>query len=420
MNLAKLGLSLDQNGKIVRPNFDTAHEILESLASVPGTEANLSSLALPGQLSMYSQRDFASSSSSLNRFQSKWYERMRKEHPIAYRLRIKKALGLLDLDDDILTMDLKTLRQYFGYKNGRIKSGLFCRNIIWQVYRFSQLGKPPQFVEKGGNVRSLWYYVKRLTTKHSRSFGKSTTFDDLFSTALTEMTNAGLFSYRDFNFIDQNKANRWVSPSYGATNIILMAEKRSFSEELIRLAKQYGVTAQAVGGVSSRVTVETMLTEMADAGHDLTKPFLVFAMVDFDPAGWNIAQSFVEQMLDLGLAKIRGFWPYGRDYPRQPWIDMVSIRDLDTEFIKERRHKISKKQKSADEWITATGGLYGRSGKKWGLSSEIFLGLAGEHLAKKLPKYLPEDHERYQKIVAYESLDRPLKNYIAARLFADS
>ncbi|MFA7478846.1 MAG: hypothetical protein WC184_13310, partial [Acidimicrobiia bacterium] len=90
------------------------------------------------------------------------------------------------------------------------------------------------------------------------------------------------------------------------------------------------------------------------------------------------------------------------------------------EFIEENRHslKVGKRSKAlADEWLAATGGLYGRGGKQWGLSSEVFLGLVDEHLANKLPKHL-DDHDRYQKIVAYESLDQPLKNYIAAKLFA--
>lgn len=333
---------------------------------------------------------------------------------------MKKKLGLVDIDQDIREMDLDTLRRHFGYKNGKIQRGLFSRNVIWQILRFTKAGRPPKFVQNGGNVRSLWYHVKSLTSRHSWSFGKNVEYDDLFSSALTELTDAGLMEYRELNFIDQNKVNRWVAPCYGTKNLIIVAEKRAFSEELLTIGKRYGVTVQATGGVPSRVTIETMLLEMVEAGHDLTGPFTVFAMVDFDPAGWNIAQTFVEHMLGLGLKKIRAFHPYGRERPRQPWIDIVSVGDLDVEFIEENRHslKVGKRSKAlADEWVRATGGLYGRGGKQWALSSEVFLGLVDKHLAKKLPSHLA-DHDRYKRIVAYESIDQPLKNYIAAKLFA--
>jgi hypothetical protein len=329
-----------------------------------------------------------------------------------------KELDLVNIDEDISQMDLKTLRRHFGYKNGKIKLGIFCRNVVWQAWRFTQAGNPPIFVQKGGNVRSLRYHVKTITEKHTRSFGKTTDFHKLFGNALSDLTGAGLLSYRDLNFIDNNRINRWVAPSYGIKNVIFMAEKRSFIEELLRIGPKYGVTVQTTGGVASRVTVETMLLEMADAGHDLTEPFVVLAAVDVDPAGWNIAASFVEQMLELGLSKVRTFRPYGKRRPKQPWIDVVSVDSLDPKFVETQRHPLHVGKRAAnlaDEWVRATGGLYGRGGKDWALSSEAFLGSLEEHVAHKLEAFTPKDYA-YSKIAAYKNLSRPLKNYMAARL----
>jgi hypothetical protein len=270
----------------------------------------------------------------------------------------------------------------------------------------------------GGNVRSLRYHVKTITQRHSRSFGRNTDFHKNFGAALSALTGAGLISYRDLNFIDTNRIDRWVAPSYGAKNVVVMAEKRSFSEELLKVGHNLGVTVQATGGFASRVTVETMLLEMADAGHDLTKPFVVFAMVDFDPDGWNVADEFVTQMLELGLRRVRRFWPYGRKKPSQPWIDIVSVRELSSEFLDRERHKLSGGRKSVkDEWLQATGGLYGRGGKTWGLSSEAFFGRLEQYLSQKIQRYLPEDY-LYHKITNFESLEQPIKDYIAAKLFA--
>lgn len=338
----------------------------------------------------------------------------------SFRQAAKKAQDLKDIDEDISKMDLRTLRKHFGYKKGSIKIGVFCRNVVWQVWRFTQAGNPPVFVRKGGNVRSLRYHVKTITETHTRSFGKNTDFHKNFGQALSDLTGAGLLSYRDLNFIDNNRVNRWVAPSYGAKNIVVMAVKRGFSDELLDLGKKLGVTVQCTGGNASRVTVETMLLEMAENGHDLTEPFVVFAMVDFDAEGWNVAQEFVTQMFELGLSKTRGFWPYGRKRPRQPWIDIVAVRELGTDFLDEQRHPFRvKKKKLTAEWITATGGLYGQGGKEWALSSEAFLGYLEEHLTSKLKTFLPQDY-KYHKIEAMRSLIHPLTNYAAEKLIAQA
>lgn len=422
MNLAKLGFILDSKGRIARPDRTIVDYVAEGASTAADFGFELSHQDLVGlnpSGSFFSATPSIVQSARARSAPRKLISRRRRAETVeTYRRRVKKELDLVDIEQDIRTMDLKTLRRHFGYKNGKIKLGIFCRNVVWQIWRFTQAGKPPLFVQNGGNVRSLRYYVKTITTRHSWSFGKTTDFHALFGQALSEITAAGLISYRELNFIDTNRGDRWVAPPYGAKNVILMAEKRAFVEELLRIGKKLGVTAQTTGGVPSRVTVETMLLEMADAGHDLTKPFVVLCIVDFDPAGWNLAASFIEQMLELGLSKIKTFRPYGRRRPKQPWLDVVSVRSLDREFIEQERHRLNvgKRAKNlADEWIRATGGLYGRGGKDWALSSEAFMGGIEAHVVKKLKRFLPDDYA-YPKIAAYRSLDRPLKNYIAARL----
>jgi len=424
LNLAKLGLILDANGQIARPEKTILDYIAEGTPTAADFGFEVSDQLLAG-LNL-SSRLFPAGPSILQsaRTQSaklrKMASRRRAETPETFRRRAMKEQDLVNIDEDIREMDLKTLRRHFGYKNGKIKLGIFCRNVVWQVWRFTQAGKPPIFVQKGGNVRSLRYHVKNITDKHTWSFGKNTDFHKLFGNALSDLTGAGLISYCDLRFIDTNRVDRWVAPSYGIKNVILMAEKRSFIEELLEIGKKYGVTVQATGGVASRVTIETMLLEMADAGHDLTEPFVLLAIVDVDPAGWNIAASFVEQMLELGLGKIRTFRPYGKRFPKQPWIDVVTIDSLDPDFVTLQRHPLRvgrRAAKLADEWLRATGGLYGRGGKDWALSSEAFLGDLDAHVAEKLKPYSPPDYA-YSKITAYKSLSQPLKNYMAARLTA--
>ena len=410
MNLMKMGLLKDSKGKISRPSTEPA-----SLRTVSGSPPSP-----PGSPSTYGDASPPPPYTSPLVARSRKIELSKKleETPEKYRERVKKELEILDLDQDINTMDLRTLRRHFGYRNDKIKVGMFARNIIWQVARMTDKGNAPFFVAKGGNVRSLWYYVKTIVESHQRSFGTEK-MEGTFSSELSTMSAKGLISYVDLNFIDVNRADRWVAPAYGTTNVVLMAEKRAFSDEFLSLGKHYGVTVQATGGQPSRVTVENLLLDMHNAGHDLTKPFTVFALVDCDPAGWNIASSFVEAMLELGLSKVNSFWPFGRQRPRQPWIDIVSVKDLDPAQVEQFRHPLSigrRERVIANEWIQATGGLYGKDGLTWALSSELFLGYISEHLKRKLPRYLKTEPEAFQKRVAMEKLAPSLAHLVSIKL----
>jgi hypothetical protein len=397
MNLAKLGLLKDSKGKIVKPQFvssqsasdqiveleDIVQQVVFQSSPTIHLAINPRSMDLDAFSKSFVKNFEIPKSKSLpppSSYTPPYAGRKRRvklskkfnETPDEYRERVKNENDIVDLEQDINTMNLKTLRKHFGYKNGKIKVGVFARNVIWQVARLTEQGKAPFFVAKGGNVRSLWYYVRTLVETHSRSFSVRSRMEGIFSSELSTLSGVGLISYLDLNFIDVNRADRWVAPDYGTRNVILMAEKRAFSEEFVNLGKHYGVTVQAAGGQPSRVTVENLLLDMHSAGHDLTKPFTVFSLVDCDPAGWNIASSFIEAMLELGLHKVKHFWPYGRKRPRQPWIDIVSVKDLEPSQIKRYRHplKVGKRaMKVANEWLRATGGLYGKGGLSWALDS---------------------------------------------------
>lgn len=428
MNHEQLGLWFDKDGHLItsRQAAYPSPLLYESrcFASPDSTfaSARLIALSQPGALPRKTKRP-----ASQRRPQSPGAVSPRPETitpkpgetPETFRKRVRKSLEILELEQDILTMDLDTLRRHFGYQRGTIKRGMFVRNVIWQVYKQTREGNPPAFVRNGGNIRSLWYHVKNLVRRHSRSF--SGDLDDLFSAELTTMTSLGLLGYRDLNLVDTKATGRWVAPPYGTSNVILMAEKSAFSSKFIDLGKKYGVTVQTTGGVSSRVTVDTMLSEMAEAGHDLSKPFVVFALVDYDPPGWNIAEEFINQMRDLGLKKVRAFSAYGPRKPLQPWIDIVSLSDLDSPFLEKYRFELSRnvrRTRLADQWVAATGGLYGRGGKEYGLAADELIDLVDEHLARKLPEYLQRSPEDFQRLAAFDDLVRASKDYLTARVLA--
>ena len=349
---------------------------------------------------------------------------------------LKKKFGLIDLNVDITTMNLRTLRRYFGNKNGTtIDKGHFVRNVIWQIYRYTKAGKPPPIIENGGNIRSIWYHVKKLVREHARAFKLKGELANLISKHLTEMVQAGLLSYKDLNLMDDRRPYRRLAPSYGNPRVILIAEKISFFSKMVALGVRYGATVQITRGVPSLICIDTMLTEMAEAGHDLTQQFIIFDYCDFDPVGWNIGETFVEHLRDFGVTNIARFRQYRGE---RGCLDLVNPHELDSDFLKQVRHRLKRRKAGAEltthqakaskrsraslvsRWVASTGGLYGRNGTTYGVSAEEFLHLLDEHSDAKVIPRLETPPEAFFRLSAFQGLNEALRPYLVQRLIGEA
>jgi len=175
----------------------------------------------------------------------------------------EKVLFKFDIrhfDKNILEMSLEELRQHFGYKTSmRIRITILIRNIIWQTYEYIQAGSPPDFYRRREYIRALWYYIKKKTTQHRATQGNHYS---VVSDQLLLMVKAGLFAYRE------------------------------------EMADLYGCHVITLGGSPSYFSNNTMVAEMHELGVPMDQEFMVFTIVDFDPAGWNAAEEFVKQLQD--------------------------------------------------------------------------------------------------------------------------
>ena len=349
---------------------------------------------------------------------------------------LKKKFGLIDLNVDITTMNLRTLRRYFGHKTEEtIDGALFIRNVIWQLYRFTKAGKPPPIIENGGNLRSIWYHVKKLVRAQSKAFQVKGDMADTISEEFKAMVIAGLLSYVDLNLMDDRLPYRRLAPKYGNRRVILLAEKVGFFSKMVALGVRYGATVQITRGEPSLNTMDHMLTEMAEAGYDLTQKFILFDFCDFDPVGWNIGEVFVEHMRIFGINNITRF----RQYRQQRYcLDLVNPHELDSKFLDEVRHRLKRRKAGIDftseapsylvksgepekaplinRWLACTGGLYGRNGKTWGVSAEEFLPLLDEHADAKIIPRLETPPEAFYRLSAIQGLNEALRPYLVQRL----
>lgn len=338
--------------------------------------------------------------------------------PEEQREKLKKQFELVDFTEDITQMSLETLRRHFGYVSGHINKGLFVNNAIWQVYRLAKAGKAPEFIKNGGNVRSLWYYVKKVVQDHPRVFNVDGDMDGLFSKQLAEMVRAGLLSYKDLNITDDRESFRRIAPLYGNPHIILLGEKFSFLSKLIEVGLQYGITIQCTKGMPSLVMADTMITEMAEAGYDMSQEFIILVFTDFDPTGWNIGNTFARHLKQLGIKNIRRFnqYPEPRDC-----LDVVCPHDLPSDFLERARNTLKAKLQRAAltrRWALATGGLYKRGGINYAVSAEEHLEFFDAMLAQKIAPFLVQKSEVFTRMINLEYLSDVMGQYLLERVLA--
>jgi 5S rRNA maturation endonuclease (ribonuclease M5) len=111
-----------------------------------------------------------------------------------------------------------------------------------------------------------------------------------------------LMRYSDIGFRDANEANRQVGKN---AHIILVAEKIGQAPFLVDIAEKYKISTIALGGKPSVNNVEYFVDDMKSKKVNLRRKFHVFTLVDFDPHGWIIRNSFLENLNHYGINSIK-------------------------------------------------------------------------------------------------------------------
>jgi hypothetical protein len=304
-----------------------------------------------------------------------------------YQERVKAALGLESLDHvipwneqlaaiikeklrtfdkDIRYMSVEELRANFSKSTGEIAVRQLMGNIIWQAYNWIQKGLIPHFE---GNIRSFWYsHIKPVLARLGVNLKDQY---KLMSDVFVDYTAYyRLFKYKDFGFADDNELYRKI----GKVNapVIVCAEKVGHWKTLQLLHEQYDVTIIALGGQPSQLTTEYFMDELEHAV-SMDEDFYLFAIVDYDPSGWIIAESFATQLGIQGLRNIKNVV-----YDDDPW-DVKDVRPcqliMPVYFTPEEieLNKYEVPQDSPDQvtkaknWLAKGGGI---NGEAFGLEAD--------------------------------------------------
>lgn len=203
--------------------------------------------------------------------------------------------NLRDFDDDIRLMPTEDLQRLFSDGTGQLVITQLIGNIAWQAYGFIKSGRIDPF---DGNLRSFWYsHVKPVLGRvlPAVNEGHYGAMSGVFTKFIGDYH---LFRYADFGFTDDNGSSRKIGDKH--PQVIVFAEKRGHWRTLEKIHDATGATVITLGGQPSLMTTEYFVDELAKAV-DLKQTFHLVTDVDYDPSGLIIAESFQDQLRQMGV-----------------------------------------------------------------------------------------------------------------------
>lgn len=214
------------------------------------------------------------------------------------RLAIIIKENLRDFDRDIRMMETADIQRLFADGTGQLVVTQLIGNIAWQAFNWIQAGKTPPI---DGNLRSFWYsHIKpvlgRVLPKlDERQYG------DMSAVFAKYVGDYHLFRYADFGFVEDSDANRIIGDRH--PQVIVLAEKKGHWRTLQKIAAQTGATVISLGGQPSLMATEFFVEALAKAT-SLDTPLHLITDVDYDPSGQIIAESFRDQLRQMGAKPV--------------------------------------------------------------------------------------------------------------------
>lgn len=262
--------------------------------------------------------------------------------------------GIVEFDKDIRGLRPSEIKRHFGSSTSkRIVLSKLIKSVIWQAYTRIRDGVE---VPSGGNLRTFWYqWVKPALAKVPKKYiGKSDLYDHMSELFMEMVLEWKIFSYKDFDFTDENWENRRIGTD--RPGVLVFAEKRGWIRVLRHFHERYGVSILALGGFPSALTSQYTALDLSEVLEDGQSVKLI-GLVDYDPSGALIARSFRRQLEQSGLSV-------------SDLVNVIEPRHYRPEEIELFKFPLPTNQKAkTDAWLEETGGI---DGERFGLESESF------------------------------------------------
>ena len=283
---------------------------------------------------------------------------------------ILKKEGIREFSKDIRIMSTKELKANFSAVSSKEpKATLIIKNQIWQTYRRISIKREPA---TEGNLRSYWYsHIKPTLARVSLLSGYDH-YETMLTCFVKMVRDYQLFRYADFGFDDDNWENRRIATKM--PNVILFAEKAGWFRTLKECHDEYGMTIFALGGSPSLLSSEYLVKHLSEVT-TLKQKFYLISAVDYDPAGFIIANAFVEQLKAQGILDFE-------------LVHIITLQSYTPEEIELFKFPIPSKQATkVAKWLKATGGI---GGKAFGLEADSMPRSRFKELMRKVLDAFPK------------------------------
>jgi hypothetical protein len=266
-------------------------------------------------------------------------------------------LGIKQIDKNILYMSREELFKEFASSTGEVVVSVLIVNFLWQQICYIRQGNESPV--DGGNVRSLWYLIKpviyRIQPKPVRGVDHYKTLSEKISL----MVEKKLFSYSEFGLYEDGK---W-SVGNKIPHIIIMAEKDSHYNFLLKMQEELGCSIISSGGQPKTISSEYFSIEFKKKvpGYYKKGKVKLIALVDYDPFGFLLLDTLVD---DLRVFGIKGIAVNNLSVPKNYTKEELEYLHYDLIYEGDVSQTILKK------WMRKTKGI---DGNAWGMEVDVLM-----------------------------------------------
>lgn len=221
------------------------------------------------------------------------------DHVIPWNERLAIILkeNLRDFEKDLRLTPNEDLQKLFSDGTGQLVITQLIGNIVWQAYNWIRDGK---LGPVDGNLRSFWYsHIKPVLGRMLPAVNEGH-YGAMSGVFAKYVGDYHLFRYADFGFVEDGDSPRQIGSK--CPHVVVFAEKKGHWRTLQKIAEQAGCTVISLGGQPSLMTSEYFAADLAKAT-SLNQTIHLITDVDYDPSGIIIAESFRDQLRQMGVTQ---------------------------------------------------------------------------------------------------------------------
>ncbi len=273
---------------------------------------------------------------------------------------------------------------------------LATKNIVWQARENIRKGKvdPVQ-----GIIRTFWYTHIKPVLARTDSLNPLMDQSDVLHRVLVDLVKTrDIMRYKDMGFSNNNSSTVHIDKNW---HVLLFGEKHGKYAVLTKIARELKCTVLTLGGQPSLLSMEYLVDDYKELGIDIRKSMYLIFVVDYDPAGWIIRDSVIQDLKFYGMKHIKS-------------IDIIVPNILTPKELELAKFPLSKEQKTLNKkWIKKTNGI---NGKLYGFESDSvpFARLKNRIIEAATP-YVG-DPEIIRRANAVEELSKMLRRLVDIKL----